>query len=341
MGLFQKNKKKALRSMHTDLFPFSLLGRLKLFYKIKYKVPLDFPRQFWIEITNECNLRCLMCPVSVGLQRKKTTMALADFVKIIDQIYMAKPRIMLHVAGEPLLNKDLFKMIDYAKNKGCWVGIHTNAVLLTEEMSVRVLESSLDSISFSFDGCTPEVYEKVRVGAKFEQVRSQIETFLKLRSERKSSIPFTRIEILIMQETKMQISDFVEYWQAKEVDSVGSKLAGTWVGLVGSSDSKKMWRFGHRPCRDIFHKCAILVDGTVVPCCNDIQGKLPLGNILYQSFEEIWQGQQYDNLREKHLKNTIPEKMICHKCGFRRSWSRSEQITQWLLKQFLWRKGSI
>jgi radical SAM protein with 4Fe4S-binding SPASM domain len=341
MGLSQKNKKRALRISYTDLFPISLWERLKLFFKIRYKYPLDLPRQFWIEVTNECNLRCIMCPVSVGLKRRKATMVLADFVKIIDKIYMNKPRIMLHVAGEPLLNKDLFDMIGYAKDKGCWVGIHTNATLLTKEMSTRILESSLNFISFSFDGVTSEAYEKVRVGARFDQVRSQIETFLKLRTESKRKSPFTRIEILIMQETKTQISDFVEYWRTKEIDRVAGRLAGTWGGLVGSSGSKKLWRFGHKPCRDIFHKCAILVDGTVVPCCNDIQGRLPLGNILHQPFEEIWQGQQYANLRQQHLKNTVQEKSICYDCVFRRSWSRSEQITQWLLKQFFWRKYSI
>jgi len=70
--------------MHTDLLPFSLLGRLKLFYKIKYKVPLDFPRQFWIEITNECNLRCIMCPVSTGLKREIISMDMDVFRNIID-----------------------------------------------------------------------------------------------------------------------------------------------------------------------------------------------------------------------------------------------------------------
>ena len=144
-----------------------------------------------------------------------------------------------------------------------------------------------------------------------------------------------------MQKTRTQINDFVEYWQAKAVDSVGIKPTGSWHGLVGVSGTNKSWRFGHRPCRDIFYKCAILVDGTVVPCCSDIQGRLPLGNILHQSFKEIWQGQQYANLRQQHLKNTIQEKSICHNCPFRRSWSRSEQIAQWLLKQFFWRKGSV
>lgn len=332
-------KKRAYILEYTDILPFSLKTRLTLFSKIKYGYPFDYPRQFWIEITNECNLRCIMCPVSIGLSRKKGMMALEAFSKIIDQISLVKPRILLHVAGEPLLNRDLFKMIEYAKNRGCWVGIHTNATLLTEEFSSRILGLSLDYISFSFDGLTPEVYEKVRVGAKFEEAKSQIETFLELRYEIKARSPFTKIEIIIMDETREQISDFIEYWQSKRVDRVGVKEAGSWLGLVNFRGSGYYGTFGHRPCRDIFHKCAILVDGTVVPCCCDIGGRLPLGNILKQPFNEIWNGNAYNRLRRQHLNNVIPENSICHECRFRWSQSRSEQITQWCLQRFSGRKS--
>lgn len=332
-------KKKFSIFPYTDILPFSLKTRLKLFSKIKHGYPLDYPRQFWIEITNECNLRCIMCPLSRGLGREKGMMDIDAFVRIIDQIYMVKPKILLHVAGEPLLNKNSFEMIRYAKNRGCWVGIHTNATLLTEEMSMRILGSSLDYISFSFDGLTAEVYEKVRVGARFTQVKTQIETFLELRYKMKAESTRAKIEIIAMEETKKQIRDFIKHWMTKRVDHISIKPVGDWLGLVDSRTLNKPRAFGHRPCRDIFHKCAILVDGTVVPCCCDIGGRLPLGNIFRQSFKEIWNGGLYNHLRKQHLDNIIPENIICHRCSYRHSWSKSEQITQWCLKQYFWPKG--
>lgn len=330
-------KRRIPKSQHTDLMPFSLRQRIKTFLKIKYGQPIDYPRQFWIETTNECNLRCIMCPQSNGLKREKEMMDMDNFMIIIDQIYLTKPKIMLHMGGEPLLNKNLFAMIEYAKKRGCWTGIHTNATLLTKKMSIRILESALDYISFSFDGFTPEIYEKVRVGARFEQVKSQIETFLDLRQKRNTGYPITRIEILDMEETKKQIRDFIEYWKARKVDMVTTKLAVAWSRLDSSYQMENIITFGHRPCRDIFHKCAILVDGTVVPCCIDVGGQLPLGNIFKQPFKEIWNGDLYSNLRKQHLKNNMPENIICDRCMFRRSWSRGEQITQWFLGKFFWR----
>ena len=331
------SKKGISRVRYNDLLPFSLKARLKLFSKIKRGAPLDYPRQFWIEITNECNLRCIMCPSSKGLKRKIGMMDMDIFSRIIDQILVVKPTIILHVAGEPLLNKDLFKMIGYAKKSGCCVWLNTNATLLTREMSLRILESSLDHIIFSFDGFTREVYEKARVGAEFEQVKSQIETFLELRDGMRIKSLSVRTQIIIMEDTKKEIHDFVKYWQAKKVDVVAIKQVGDWLGLVDfPPHSENLKTFGHRPCRDVFHKCAILVDGTVVSCCCDIQGRQPLGNILKEPFNEIWNGGPYQLLRRQHLNNAIPENVICHKCVYRRCWSRSELITQWLLKQFFW-----
>jgi radical SAM protein with 4Fe4S-binding SPASM domain len=219
--------------------------------------------------------------------------------------------------------------------------MHTNATLLTQEMSMRILQSSLDYITFSFDGCTPEIYEKLRVGAKFEQVKSQIETFLRMRYEMKLKTPTTRVEILYMKETKEYIHDFIKYWQTKRVDRIGIRPVETWIGLVDDHCVIRAKNFGHRPCEEAFFSCAILVDGTVVPCCMDIEGRLPLGNILKQPFREIWNGHLYNRLRRQHLINAIPENSICHDCCFTWCWAKKEWIVQWFVRQFIWSKARI
>lgn len=313
---------------------YSLIKRLLLPFKLKYGYRIDYPQYVWIDITNECNLRCIMCPQSKGLKRKKMTMGMDTFTRIIDQVCIKKPRIILHVSGEPLLNKDVFEMIRYVKDKGCKVTMFTNATLLTMEISVRILESALDNIFFSFDGCTPEIYEKIRVGAKFDQVKSQIETFLKLRSEMNAKGPIVVIEIISMKETKKNIPDFIKYWERKSVDRIGIRLAGTWLGLVDDHGTRTVIKgFGFKPCDSLFFGCAILTEGTVVPCCKDIEGRLPLGNILEQSFDEIWNSEAYNNLRRQHLKNAIPENIICHSCAHARCWDRKEQVGQWFLSK--------
>ncbi|MFH1767714.1 MAG: SPASM domain-containing protein, partial [Candidatus Omnitrophota bacterium] len=252
---------------------------------------------------------------------------------------MAKPRIILHVVGEPLLNKNLFEMIKYAKNKGCLVTLHTNATLLTKEMSIRMLQSPPDFISFSFDAASPEVYEKLRVGAKFEQVKAQIESFLKMRHEMKQKIPFTRIEMISLEDTEKYIPDFVNYWQANKVDQVAIRMGSDWLGLVDIRGGIKRRYSGSKPCRLMFFSCAILVDGTVVPCCRDIAGRVVLGNIFKQKFHEIWNGDVYNRLRINQLRNTISENSICFGCSCAWLLSIKEKNIQRLLMRFIERNA--
>jgi len=330
------NKTKIAKSMIHNIkneCGYSLVKRLSLPFKLKHGDSIDYPQYIWIDITNECNLRCIMCPQSKGLRREKMTMGMDTFTKIIDQVCVSSPRIILHVSGEPLLNKNVFEMIRYVKAKGCKATMFTNATLLTREVSVRILDTLLDNIFFSFDGPTPEIYEKIRVGANFDRVRSNIETFLKLRSEMKKKKLIAIIEIISMRETEKHIPDFIEYWEKKGVDRIGVRSAGTWLGLVdnptGRTDIKD---FGPKPCDSFLFGCAILADGTVAPCCIDVEGRLPLGNVLEQPFDEIWNSKTYNNLRRQHLKNTIPGNVICHYCAHVRCWNRKEQIAQWFFK---------
>ena len=332
------NKTKIAKSMihnNKNERGYSLVKRLSLPFKLKHGDSIDYPQYIWIDITNECNLRCIMCPQSKGLKREKMTMDMDTFTKIVDQVCAGRPRIILHVSGEPLLNKNVLKMIRYAKDKGCKVTMFTNATLLTRDMAVRILKTELDNIFFSFDGCTPEIYERIRVGAKFDQVKSQIETFLKLRSEKHAKSPIVVIELISMDATRRYIPDFIKYWETKGVDRIGIRLAGTWLGLVNNyAAGQKLKSFGFKPCDSLLFGCAILAEGTVVPCCKDVEGRLSLGNIHKQSFYDIWNGKAYRNLRKQHLNNAIQESVICRSCAHTKCWNRKEQAMQRLFKVY-------
>lgn len=323
--------KTAKRTIHNSKneCPYSISKRLLVPLKFKHGYPLDYPQYVWIDITNECNLKCIMCPQSKGLKRRRMAMEMSTFIKIIDQVCVARPRVVMHVSGEPMLHKDVFKMIRYAKDKGCDVTMFTNATLLTEKASEEILNSSLDGIYFSFDGCSPEIYEKLRVGADFYRVKSNIEAFLRLRCEKNSRKPAVTIEIILMKETRDKIEGFIEYWKRTKADRVAVRLASTWRGLVDDHRVKTDMRtFGPKPCDILLFGCAILAEGTVVACCRDVEGKLPLGNILEQSFDEIWNGKAYNELRAYHFRNTIPEDIICHSCAHTVCWSRKEKYRQ-------------
>ncbi len=127
------------------------------------KAPTPFKLKF--ENTTICNLRCVMCPLSVGLKRPTGSLSYENFRFVFDQIYPCY--LNLTGIGEPLLNKDIFKIIQYAKAKRTFVKLDSNATLMTREKGVQMLEAGPDILSISMDGATKETYEKIRAPARW------------------------------------------------------------------------------------------------------------------------------------------------------------------------------
>ncbi len=278
-----------------------------------YYIPA-LPSVYWTDITRLCDLRCVMCPQSRGLEDHRPTMSLDMFKRIIDDVCENSPLIKLYLSGEPLLHKDLFEMIAYADRQGCRTMIHTNATLLTKGMSEKLLSSALTFLSFSFDGCSAEVYERLRPPAKFEAVRANIEQYLALRRVQDGG-PHTSIEIIRMQDTKDLLQDFVRQWEASGVDEVHVVDCMTWLGCVKDRRIEhSSAETGYKPCEAPFRHGCILCDGTVVPCCMDVNARMPLGNVLEESFSVIWSSKPYRQLRLAMLTGCFPSDSICAGC---------------------------
>lgn len=279
-----------------------------------YYIP-PLPAVYWFDIVRLCNLKCVMCPQSQGLKQLQAKMPLDVFRGAIDDICENRPLVKLYLSGEPLLHQDLFKMIEYAEARGCRTMLHTNATILTGKMAERVLSSSLDFLCFSFDGCSPEVYEKLRPPSQFEHVKSNIERYLSLRRQHGGQGPRTTIEIIHMDETADKIDAFATEWRGKGVDDVHVAQYTTWHGLVNDRRVEKpVSSPRYKPCAAPFHHGCILADGTAVPCCLDVNGRIPLGNIATGSFREIWSGNEYRQLRLQMLSGALEPGSLCDRC---------------------------
>jgi MoaA/NifB/PqqE/SkfB family radical SAM enzyme len=279
-----------------------------------YYIP-PLPSDYWLDICRGCNLRCIMCPQSKGLRPRPAQMSLEVFRGIIDDVCETRPLVRLYMSGEPLLHPHLFEMIEYAGARNCQTAIHTNATMLTPEMSGKLLSSPLTYLSFSFDGCSAAVYEQLRPPAKYADVESNIRRYLDLRRQKGSGGPYTAIEIIRMRETDALLQDFVDGWKTSGVDEVRVAEYMTWHGLVddrrvdGSPGGVR-----YNPCAAPFHHGCILSDGAVVPCCLDLDGQTPLGNVTEKKFREIWTCNDCRGLRLAMLTGTLPPGCICSGC---------------------------
>src|SRR5258708_7616780 len=101
------------------------------------------PRVVFIEVTNHCNLLCETCPRTFVTYEEPKTLAWNDFMRIVEQ-FPDMQRAVLHGIGEPLINHDLPRMIEFLKSRGVTVLFNTNATLLNEACAPKLIPNALD-----------------------------------------------------------------------------------------------------------------------------------------------------------------------------------------------------
>lgn len=297
------------------------IGKAFRDYKKQNPVCHCKPLRLWIEPTNFCNLRCIMCPNSSNRRVKKGYMDMELFKEIIDKVSPFVYDINLSHRGESLLHPRFIEMIKYAKSKDLHLRLNTNATLLTEEESSQLIKSGLDFISFSFDGFNKETYEKIRRGAKFNHTISNIVNFLKIKKDFKNSTPYALLEILafpeVLKEDITQRKNFLKHFESLPLNRIEIKPLHNWGGNLPSLNGKGLIRkeMKYTPCTNIWYSLTILWDGSVSPCPQDWYNEFSLGNIKEKSLLEIWSNKKMTYLRESIAKGEFQKIKICQECN--------------------------
>jgi len=255
-----------------------------------------------IEPTNTCNLRCTFCFVTEGMTREGGFMEFDLFKKIIDDSPDLE-HLCMHNWGEPLLHKDIFKMIEYAKNKGVnYVVMNTNGTLLTDKMIDQIVDSKLDIIRFSIDG-SAETFKRVR-GVELKKIEQNINKLKNVkeirRPELKMGVVFT-----IEEDTEGDVEDYITHWE-QIVDHVRLQPK-----LITSPRTE----ICPEPFGKDYGKLVVLWDGRVIPCCVDYNANLTIGSVQNNTIPNLWKNEKMDFLRQQHLKGQFPDTCAnCNEC---------------------------
>ncbi|TQR16506.1 radical SAM/SPASM domain-containing protein [Psychrobacillus soli] len=283
-------------------------------------------KKMYIEITSVCNLACSFCPPTA---RKANILKVDKFNEILDQIKPHTKYIYLHVKGEPLLHPRVDQLLDAAHAKEFKVNITTNGTLLKKNRhkllgkpALRQMNFSLHSfdghegstdregylaeiLSFAKEAAAQGVLISFRlwnldpVHATSEQKRKNQETLDIL--EKEFNLDY-KIEEKVVPGSGVKIADRIYINQDHEFQ---------WPSLLAPEDDGKGF------CHALRSQAAILVDGTVVPCCLDGEGVIDLGNINDKPFSEIIEGERANNLYDGFSRREAVEEM-CRKCGYRK-----------------------
>jgi len=112
-------------------------------------------------ITKRCNLKCSHCYLESQDKQYKGELSWSKIKKIIDIFGKIKIPVLLLSGGEPLMHKDIFKIIDYAKNKSIRVGLSTNGTLISKSIARRLKDIGIDYVGVSIDG-RRQIHDKIR-----------------------------------------------------------------------------------------------------------------------------------------------------------------------------------
>jgi len=306
-------------------------------YPKKLHVP-DFPLCLDIETTNVCNLKCTMCSRTIQIEDGTYvdigTMSWDMYKKIIDEGSKNNLcSIKLNYLGEPLLDKYIIKRIEHAKKHGVIeVMFNTNASMLTEEMSHKLLEAGLDSIFFSVDGINPETYNKIRIGTDYDTVVNNIINFVRIKNEGNYKHVQTRTSMTVLPGMEKEAEEYVKFW----LPITGQVGFGEWVdargkGTIKISGTKKSGTIheydNYNPdfvCSQPFQRMFVMYDGVCTPCCIDVSRGYELGDVKKNTIKEIWKGERFQKLREAQISGRYPEIDICRTCYMPHSQKNTE-----------------
>ena len=138
------------------------------------------PRSLYLETTNRCDSKCRTCTRTFNTVEPPKDLTLAELRGIVDQ-FPALDRVVLHGIGEPLLNRELFPMIEYLKAKGATVVFNSDAITLTVPRARQLVESGLDEYRVSMDAATRETYLKIRGVDRFDRVVGNVQRLVELQ----------------------------------------------------------------------------------------------------------------------------------------------------------------
>ncbi len=269
-----------------------------------------------IESTSICNLRCPFC-ATTHEKYSHGYISTELFSRVIDEacskgVYSIK----LNFRGEPLLHPKIAELVSYAKKQGIAdVFFNTNATLLTMDIARRLIDTGLDRLIVSFEGYSKDVYEKNRVGARFENVVSNIRNFITLRRKLGSDWPVLRLQTVNIYGQELCLEKYKEFWQdyADEITCIDLRDE--------TADHTKLSELTWE-CPYLYTRLCITWDGNVYTCpfMNHTIDKYKwrgFGNIKDSSIEEIWNSDYITKLREKHLEGLSHTVEPCKYCSYR------------------------
>lgn len=281
-----------------------------------------------IEVNGGCNYSCSMCPqdARTGGRDKRflKNMKLDEFERIVAHLAEYGLNVVnLEGSGEPTLQRKLPEFIKIVKKYGAKAYAFSNGFRMAGDFMKECVDAGIDFYRFSIIGYNPETYKKWMhntVGGNFEIVLNNLKAMQDYVTESGASTTVATYHLILD-------NDNVDYeleQYKKIVEWAGVKTEiwkmHNWSGIydVDYKRKGKVKTCGRPFSPDLVIRAGGLdgKTGAVNPCCQVLgrDEEAVLGHFSEQTFEEIWYGKEYEQLRKDHETGNYPD--YCKGCDF-------------------------
>lgn len=306
------------------------------------------PTHIQLESTVRCNLHCITCTRDQVIgSYKKMDMSLDEIDHVL-ALFPALRSIKFQGLGEPLLTKNLEPMLERFAARGLRLSTISNGTIFHLERYRRLLLEYFRSVYVSIDSTSPELFARLRVGARLDHVLDGLGT-LRAARDRAASRLSIGINFVVSHENVHEVPALYDLAVAHGIDFVSVPCVENWTIpgeaghaamtgyvekarqaeaeiteavanlkrrlrrrgiLVGSSGFAP--RLGR--CAWPFSSLFVSVEGLVTPCCIRMHREHAVGRLFeVDSLEEIWHGAAYQALRQAHLDGDTGH-ALCGQC---------------------------
>ena len=271
-------------------------------------------KKAYVEITNVCNLDCAFCP---GTRRTKRFMSLEEFKILSARLRPHTDYLYFHLMGEPLLHPELGAFLAHAGDLGFKVILTTNGTLLPAREELLLSAPALHKVNISLQSFEAndrgELSPYLSACAGFAEKANDAGKLCALRLWNQNGLDSLNGEIEVL-----LVRHFPKPWpESRRSRKLAERVylepgeRFDWPDLTSEDRGEPCFCYGLRD------QVGVLVDGTVVPCCLDHEGDIPLGNLFAQELDNIMSTEKARNIYTGFSQRQAIEP-LCRRCGYAR-----------------------
>ncbi len=302
-----------------------------------------FPRKVLLELTNNCNLNCIMCGIGKNRYDPNKNMSLDLLQSLSEEVLPQTKLIRLNGLGESTILPNFIEYLNIISDSPAQLEIVTNLTVANVNIWDKLLENSTNFL-ISCDSATPKVYESIRRGASYFGFKNNLRYIgANISNPLQGQIIFTLMEcnineIINMVELAAEmglggiIVNVVKLdtaqcrWMEQKADQIvelfqkAHDLATSYNISLKLPDhlgeipvNKKIANIScHRHCNNPWEEVYIRYNGDLTVC--NMLNPYIYGNCQYKNFAELWNGINVQLFRS--FVNTEYRHYYCRECYY-------------------------